>query len=98
MVGEVGERVPIGGGDDEPAKVDVWTRRRCRRRRKRAPPRVPAISPCRRVGEEEEAGEVDADVEVEARSRRAVGDAISISDRAKENTHSSRLCSNPGCA
>jgi hypothetical protein len=47
---------------------------------------VPAISPCRRVEEEEEAGEVDADadVEVEARSRRAVGDAIPISDRAKE--------------
>jgi len=83
-VGEVGEGVPIGEGDDEPAKVDVRTRRRCRRRRKRAPPRVPAISPCRRVGEEEEAGEVDADVEVEARSRRAVGDAIPISDRVNQ--------------
>jgi hypothetical protein len=45
---------------------------------------VPAISPCRRVGEEEEAGEVDADVEVEARSRRAVGDAIPISDRVNQ--------------
>jgi len=60
-VGEVGEGIPIGEGDDEPAKVDVRTRRR----RKQAPPRVPAISPCRRVREEEEAGEVDADIEVE---------------------------------
>ena len=78
-VGEVGEGVPIGEGDDEPEKVDVRTRRW----RKQAPPRVPAISPCRRVGEEEEASEVDADVEVEARGRRAVGDSISISDRVK---------------
>ena len=85
-MGEVGEDVSTGEGDDEQAKVDVRTRRRCWRRRKRAPPRVPAISPSRMVGEEEEAGEVDADVEVEARSRRAVGDAISISDRAKEKT------------
>jgi hypothetical protein len=47
---------------------------------------VPAISPCRRVGDEEEAGEadVDADVEVEAQGRRAVGDSISISDRVKK--------------
>jgi len=45
---------------------------------------VLAISPCHRVGEEEEAGEVDADVEVEARSRRAVGDAIPISDRVNQ--------------
>ena len=84
MVGEVDEGVPIGEGGDEPAKVDVQTRRRCRRWRKRAPPRVPAISPCRRVGEEEEAGEVDADVEVEARGRQAVSDAIAISDQAEE--------------
>jgi len=84
MVGEVDEGVPIGEGGDEPAKVDVQTRRRCRRWRKRAPPRVPAISPCRWVGGEEEAGEVDADVEVEAQGRRALGDAIPISDRAKE--------------
>jgi len=83
-VGEVGEGIPIDEGDDEPAKVDVRTRRRCRRRRKRAPPRVPAISPCRRVGEEEEAGEVDTDIKVEVRGQRAVGDAIPISDRAKE--------------
>ena len=83
-MGKVGEGVPIGEGDDEPAKVDVRTRRRCRRRRKRAPPRVPAISPCRRVGEEEEAGKVDAGVKVEARGRQAMGDAIPISDRAKE--------------
>ena len=94
MVGEVSEGVLIGEGDNEAAKVDVRTRRR----RKRAPPRVPAISPCRRVGEEEVAGEVDDDIEVEARGRRAMGDAISISDRAKENTHSSMSCSNPGCA
>jgi len=33
------------------------------------------------VEDEEEAGE--ADVEVEARGRRAVGDSISISDRVK---------------
>ena len=59
MVGEVGEGVPIGEGNDEPAKVDVRTRQRCRRRRKRAPPRVLAISPCRGVGDEEDAGEVD---------------------------------------
>jgi hypothetical protein len=45
---------------------------------------VPAISPCRRVGEEEEAGEVDADVEVEARGRQAVSDAIPISDQVEE--------------
>ena len=85
-MGEVGEGVPISEGDDEPAKVDVRMRRLCRRRRKRAPPRVPAISPCRRVGDEEEAGEadVDADVEVEAQGRRAVGDSISISDRVKK--------------
>jgi len=83
-VGEVGEGVPISEGDDEPAKVDVRTRRRCRRRRKRAHPRVPTISPYRRVGEEEEAGEVDADVEVEARGRRAAGDAIPISDRVNQ--------------
>ena len=82
-MGEVGEGVPIGEGDDEPAKVDVRTRRRCRQRRKRVPPRVPAISPCHRVGEEEEAGEVDADVEVEVRGQRAVGDSILISDRVK---------------
>ena len=93
MVGEVGEGAPIGEGDDEAAKVDVRTRRRC----KRAPPRVLAISPCRRVEEEEVASEVDDDIEVEVRGRRAMGDAISISDRAKENTHSSRSCSNPGC-
>jgi hypothetical protein len=33
-VGEVGEGIPIGEGDDEVAKVDVRTRWRCRRRRK----------------------------------------------------------------
>ena len=104
MVGEVSEGVLIGEGDNEAAKVDVRTRRRCRWRRKQAPPRVPAISPCRRVGEEEEAGEVDADVEVEARSRRAVGDAISISDRVKiqrnyqKEISSSISCRTSGCA
>ena len=70
-MGEVGEGVSISEGDEEPVKADMRTRRRCRRRHKQAPPRVPAISPCRRVGEEEEASEVDADVEVEARGRRA---------------------------
>ena len=83
-MGEIGEGVPIGEGDDELAKVDVRTRWQCRRRRNRAPPRVPAISPCRRVEEEEEAGEVDADVEVEVRGRQAVSDAIPIPDRVEE--------------
>ena len=92
-MGKVGEGVPIGEGDNEAAKVDVRTRRR----RKRAPPRVPAISPCRRVGEEEEAGEVDADVEVEAQGRRAVGDTIPISDRAKENDAAASLVVPLGC-
>ena len=82
MVGEVGEGVPIGEGDDEPAKVDVRTKRRggqCRW----ASPRAPSMSLCHTVEDEEEAGEVDADVEVEAQGRRAVGDSISISDRVK---------------
>ena len=82
-MGEVGEGVPIGEGDDKPAKVDVRTRRQCRRRRKQASPRLPANSPCRRVGVEEEAGEVDADVEVEARCRQAVGDSNVISESGK---------------
>jgi len=82
-VGEVGEGVSISEGDEEPVKADMRTRRRCRRRRKQAPPRVPAISPCRRVGEEEEAGEVDTDVEVEARGRQGVGDSNPISKSGK---------------
>jgi hypothetical protein len=45
------------------------------------------MSSCRTVVDEEEAGEVNADVEVEACGRRAVGDAIPISDRAKEEEH-----------
>ena len=45
-MGEVGEGVPIGEGDDEPAKVDVRTKRRggqC----SWASPRAPSMSPCR---------------------------------------------------
>jgi len=62
IVGEVSGGVPISGGEDEPAKVNgrtTW-------RHKRAPARVPAISLCRMVGEEEKAGEVDADIKVVA--------------------------------
>ena len=81
-VGEVGEGVPIGEGDDEPAKGDVQPRRRGRRRR-RASPRAPSNSPYRTVECEEEAGEVDADVVVVARGRQAMGDSTSISDRVK---------------
>jgi len=39
MVGEVGEGVSIGGGDDELSEDDA----RCRR----ASPRAPSMSPCR---------------------------------------------------
>jgi len=81
-MGEVGGGVPIGGGDDEPAKIDVRTRRRGGRHRW-ASPRAPSMSLCRTVEDEEEAGEVDADVEVEACGRRAVGDSISSSARVK---------------
>ena len=77
-----GEGIPIDGGDDEPAEDDTWTKRRGGRCR-RASPRAPSILPCHTVVVEEEAGEVDADVEVEARGRQAVGDSISISDRVK---------------
>ena len=38
--------VPISGGDDEPAKIDVRTRRRGGRHRW-ASPRAPSMSPCR---------------------------------------------------
>jgi len=72
----------VGGGDDEPAKIDVRTRRRGGRHRW-ASPRAPSMSLCRTVEDEEEAGEVDADVEVEACGRRAVGDSISSSARVK---------------
>jgi len=82
-VGEVGEGVPIGGGDDEPAEDDTRTKRRGGRCRW-ASRRAPSILPCHIVVVEEEAGEVDADVEVEARGRQAVGDSISISDRVKD--------------
>ena len=58
-MGEVGGGVSIGGGDDEPAKIDVRTRRRCGRHRW-ASPRAPSMSLCRTVEDEEEAGEVDA--------------------------------------
>ena len=84
----------VGGGDDEPAKIDVRMRRRGGRHRW-ASPRAPSMSLCRTVEDEEEAGEVDADVEVEACGevdadveveacgRRAVGDSISSSARVK---------------
>ena len=81
-MGEVGGGVPIGGGDDEPAKIDVRTRRRGGWHRW-ASPRALSMSLCRTVEDEEEAGEVDADVEVEACGRRAVGDSISSSARVK---------------
>jgi len=48
--------------------------------------------PCRTIIDEEEAGEVDAYVEVEARGRWAVGDAIPIFDRAKEKIGSNISC------
>ena len=66
-MGEVGGGISIGGGDDEPAKIDVRTRRRGGRHRW-ASPRAPSMSLCRTVEDEEEAGEVDADVEVGVRS------------------------------
>ena len=47
-MGEVGGGVPIGGGDDEPAKIDVRTRRRGGRHRW-ASPRAPSMSLCRTV-------------------------------------------------
>ena len=70
------------GGDDEPAEDDARTKRRGGRCR-RASPWAPSILQCHTVVVEEEAGEVDADIEVEARGRQAVGDSISISDRVK---------------
>ena len=78
-VDEVGESIPIGEDEDEPARVDVRKKRqggRCRR----ASPRAPSILPCHSVVDEEEAGEVDANVEVEARGRRAVGDSNPIGE------------------
>ena len=44
---------------------------------------APSILPCHTILVEEEDDEVDADIEVEARGRQAVGDSISISDRVK---------------
>ena len=82
-MGKAGGGVPIGGGDDEPAEDDARAKRQGGRSR-RASPRAPSILPCHTVVDEEEAGEVDADVEVEARGRQAVGDSISISDRVKD--------------
>ena len=75
-MGEVGE------GDDETAKNDVRMKRRggwCIR----ASPRAPSMLPCCTVVDEEEAGEVDADIEVEARCRQAVGDSNAISESGK---------------
>ena len=78
-VDEVGEGIPIGEDEDEPARVDVRKKRRGGRCR-RASPRAPSILPCHTVVDEEEAGEVDANVEVEARGRRAVGDSNPIGE------------------
>jgi hypothetical protein len=64
-MGEVGGGIPISGDDDELAKIDVWTKRRGGRC-KRASPRAPSILRCHTIVDEEEAGEVDAGVEVEA--------------------------------
>ena len=76
---EVGEGVPIGEDEDEPARVDMRKKRRGGRCR-RVSPRAPSILPCHTVVDEEEAGEVDANVEVEARGRRAVGDSNPIGE------------------
>ena len=82
-VDEVGEGIPIGEDEDEPARVDVRKKRRGRRCR-RASPRAPSILPCHSVVDEEEAGEVDANVKVEARGRRVVGDSIPIGESGKK--------------
>lgn len=81
-MGEFGEGIPIDGGDDESMKNDVWMQRDGRR--KWASPIAPSMSPCCIVEGEEEAREIEADVEIEVRGQRAVGNTISISDRAKE--------------
>jgi hypothetical protein len=84
------EAVPIGGGEDKPARVDVRAKRRggqCRQ----VFPRASSTLPCRTVEGVKEAGEVDADVEVKVRGRQAVGDAIPISDRAKEDDTAANL-------
>ena len=78
-VDEVGEGIPIGEDEDKPARVNVRKKRRGGRCR-RASPRAPSILPCHTVVDEEEAGEVDANVAVEARGRRAVGDSNSIGE------------------
>jgi len=78
-VDEVGEGVPIGEDEDEPARVDVRKKRRGGRCR-RASPRASSILPCHTVIDKEEAVEVDANVEVEARGRRAVGDSNPIGE------------------
>jgi len=79
---EAGGGVPIGGDDDKPAEDDVRTKRRGGRCRW-ASPRAPSILPCHTVVVEEEAGEVDADVEVEARGQQAVGDSNPITNWEK---------------
>ena len=56
-MGEVGEGVPIGGGDDEPVANDTRTKRRggwCRRASHRAPVSVAKSH----VEDEDEDGEV----------------------------------------
>ena len=77
--GEVGGGVPIGGGNDELVKIHVRMKRQgwqCIR----VSPKAPSMWPCRTVEGEEEDNEIDPDVELEARDRRAVGDAIPIPD------------------
>ncbi|KAG2557833.1 hypothetical protein PVAP13_8NG172402 [Panicum virgatum] len=89
-MGEVDEGVPINGGEDEPAKNDA----RMKRRGGRciwASLRAPSILTCHTVIDEEEVGEVDADVEVEARGRQALGDAMPISNRVNQKRYSSNI-------
>ena len=81
-MGEGDGGVLISGGDDEPVKSNMWTKRLGRRCRQ-ASPRASSILSCHIVVDEEEAGEVYADVEVEAEDPQVVGDSISITDRVK---------------
>ena len=64
-MGEGDGGVLISGGDDEPVKSNMRTKRLGRRCRQ-ASPRASSILSCHIVVDEEEADEFDADVEVEA--------------------------------
>lgn len=64
---EVRGDVPIGAGDNELAKIDVWTKWRGWRC-KRMSPRMPSIWPCCIVECEEEGSEIDSNIEVEVRA------------------------------